>query len=456
MQVDSWTIGVLVSVTIGVASGCAGSRPDFRGPIADSSSGQPITAAPDSAPSVEVSSLIEHVEILTSPAFAGRLPLTAGGRLAGDYVAERFAEAGLMPWENEKNYAQRFGVGINMIAVLPGSDPVLADQFVVLSAHYDHLGTENGAVFPGAADNAAGVAVLLETARVLANSPRRPARSVVFAAFDAEEQGLYGSYLFTAREDFDTARFAGLVNLDMLGRATFGVRSDTLIAVGTRRYPRLRATLQAAGEDAGLDVLPIGRELVGPRSDHVAFEPMGRPWVFLTCGPFADYHTPRDTPDKLDYSLIERSTAVVLDAVTWLADAPAVEPPTESTTGDRAELDAVIELTARMPEALPPQFAPAVTATHSQAVALRDAPAYRLEDNALMHQTLSMAMTPIVYGRMLSFTEMSWVMQARKFYVEETDRYVAERSASIVESYGDPDVVHLQVVPEGAPKHSHE
>ena len=309
-------------------------------------------------PGVEMARLVEHVETLCSPAFAGRFPQQDGGARAGRYVASRYADVGLQPWPGESGFAQRFGAGVNFIGFLPGADPAVADQFVVVSAHYDHLGMHDGHLFPGAADNAAGVAVMLEAARVLADPSVRPARSIVFAAFDAEEQGLFGAYLFTARDDFNARRFAGLINLDMLGRATFDVRGSTLLAVGTRRFPGLRAAVNAAGQDAGLDVLPIGRALVGPRSDHVPFEPMDRPWVFLTCGPFADYHTPRDTPDKLDYSALERTAAVVIDTVAALANAPAIETPVEPTTGDRAELDAVIELTALMPAALPPPFAP--------------------------------------------------------------------------------------------------
>ncbi|MEM7625267.1 MAG: M28 family peptidase [Planctomycetota bacterium] len=446
MRTSSWVIGVLVGTLGMAAAGCTVARTDIR-PTVSVEASSPSTAVP-TPPRAEASRLARHVEILTDPQLAGRHPLEPGGLRAGGYVAERFAEYGLKPWAGEAGYAQHFGAGVNIIAVLPGGDPALADEFVVLSAHYDHLGVRNGVVFPGAADNAAGVAVLLETARVLAGSPQRPARSVVFAAFDAEEQGLYGSYMFSAREDFDEPRFAGLVNLDMLGRATFDAHPNTLLAVGTRRFPQLRAALRASADDAGLGLHPVGRELVGPRSDHVAFEPMDRPWVFLTCGPFADYHTPRDTPDKLDLSALERSARVVLDAVTWLADVPLIEPPTEPETGDRAEFESILILLDGIEQTLPNELKPSFSGLRRQIQSIGRAPDYSIQDHRQTHQLLIMALAPIQYGRELSFAEIFAVTTARWSYVDQTGQYVEERRLKIVEALSSQS-------PE-IPLHSHD
>lgn len=426
--------------------------------------------AVDAPATIHLPLMTEHIQTLCSPAFAGREPLSEGGLLAVDYIAEHFYAYGLESWPPpealpspqgvwpERAYGQFFGAGVNVVGVLPGGDPALAHEFVVLSAHHDHLGTRSGELYAGAADNAAGVAVLLETARVLAASPVRPARSVVFAAFDAEERGLLGAYAFTGRPDFDAARFAGLVNLDMLGRSTFDTRDNTLIAVGTRRFRRLRAALAEAGRDAGIEVLPIGRALVGPRSDHVPFEALGRPWVFLTCGTFGDYHTPRDTPDRLDYSAVERSARVVLDAVLALADAQAVEAPVEPTAGDREELDAVIALTGGLAPALPPALAPAVEAIHRHARGLRDAPEYTLQDNASLYDTLNLALAPVVSGRALSFKEIRRMLEARRFYLDQTEQYVASRRAAVLRAYGLPGAPGREPSPEGADGavHSHD
>ncbi|MGH7812337.1 MAG: M20/M25/M40 family metallo-hydrolase, partial [Candidatus Binatia bacterium] len=118
----------------------------------------------------------------------------------------------------------------NVVGILPGADPALKDQYIVIGAHYDHLGfghfgsanaSTAGQIHPGADDNASGVAVLLDLARRLGRSPAKPARSVVFAAFSAEELGLYGSRHFVERFDSIAATRA-MLNLDMVGRLQDG------------------------------------------------------------------------------------------------------------------------------------------------------------------------------------------------------------------------------------------
>lgn len=299
---------------------------------------EPTTAA------IGSDELSSHVAFLASPALKGRQPRTAGSRHARRYIASRFAACGLEPRPGTDRYEQDFIAGVNMVGVLPGGDPAVADEFVILGAHYDHLGQTEDGLHLGAADNASGVAVLLEVAEQLALSPDKPRRSVVFIAFDAEEAGLLGSFAFTAREDFDPLRLAGVVNLDTLGRDTFDVVDDTLLAIGTGRYPALRSSVIEAGHRAGMRVLPVSRTLVGPRSDHVAFEPYAKPWVFFTAGPYRDYHDPEDTPDKLNPEAMRRAADVVADTVLALADADTVEPPVARSGGDRAELEAIAAL----------------------------------------------------------------------------------------------------------------
>jgi hypothetical protein len=141
--------------------------------------------------------MFSHVEFLSQPQLKGRKPGTLGSRAARQYIEARFKACGLLPWEGARGYAQSFGYGRNMVGVLPGSDPLLAKEIVLVSAHYDHLGKDTkGKICPGAADNAAGVAALLKIAQEMSRSSERPKRSVAFVAFDCEEWMLFGRLHF--------------------------------------------------------------------------------------------------------------------------------------------------------------------------------------------------------------------------------------------------------------------
>ena len=144
---------------------------------------------------------------------------------------------------------------------------------VLLSAHYDHLGKDRqGRICPGAADNASGVAVLLEAARRFAAAEHRPRRTVAFAALDAEEQLLLGSFAFSCRTDVTTAKIVAVVNMDMLGRDFFDVISNTVFLAGTELYPSLQTQVRRFGTNDGIRVLPSAQPAKGaqPATWHPA------------------------------------------------------------------------------------------------------------------------------------------------------------------------------------------
>ncbi|MCP4453414.1 MAG: M28 family peptidase, partial [Planctomycetes bacterium] len=236
------------------------------------------------------------------------------------------------------DFSQPFVLGTNVVGVLPGSDPNLAQEVVIVSAHYDHLGRTRQGMCLGAADNAAGVAALLEIAESFVLKGIQFKRSVCFAAFDQEEKGLLGAFAFACREDFDPNRIAGVVNIDLLGRKGFGVLENHLFLSGTEDYRELRRQIQAA-TTADITLLPAGTDIVGPRADHVAFEGLGFPTLFYSCGLYEDYHKPGDTPDKLGYAKLSRSTHVIKDTVSLLANAQNCFERTPETQGDREELE---------------------------------------------------------------------------------------------------------------------
>ncbi|GIW71006.1 MAG: hypothetical protein KatS3mg102_0548 [Planctomycetota bacterium] len=224
----------------------------------------------------------------------------------------------------------------NVLGVLRGRDPVLAEQAIVIGAHYDHLGdgslggslaAEPG-IHHGADDNASGVAAVLELARVLAAAPpaARPRRTVVFALFGAEELGLLGSAHYVRHPLVPLQRTIAMLNLDMVGR----MRKHRLHVGGVGTGEGLRELVERAAAGSGLS-LSYDPEGFGP-SDHSSFYARQVPVLFLFTGAHEDYHKPSDTADKLDYEGLREVTALALRLVREL-DALAEGPAWRRTEG---------------------------------------------------------------------------------------------------------------------------
>lgn len=293
--------------------------------------------------SITSSELRDHVEFLAQPALGGRKPKSSGSKLARNYLNKQFKAFNLVPWGQAESFNQSFLLGTNVIGVLPGSDPDLADEYVILSAHYDHVGKIKDGVCLGACDNASGVAALLEIAEQLSMSETRPRRSICFAAFDCEEMFTIGAFAFSCRDDFDSSKIAAVVNVDMLGRKGFDVLDDRLFLVGTGAYRPLRNQIQQSVRDS-LQIIPIGTDVVGPRGDHIAFEAMGIPALFFTCSLYKDYHRPTDTADKLNYETLLKSTRIIRNAVEILANSDERFIPDLPDEPDIEELEAIVSI----------------------------------------------------------------------------------------------------------------
>jgi len=197
----------------------------------------------------------------------------------------------------------------NVIGVLPGADPALAAEAVVIGAHYDHLGRDGATVYHGADDNASGTAVVLGLARMLATVPAP--RTLVFALFSGEEIGLVGSAHHVRHPStVPVERMAAMLNLDMVGR----LEGRRLRVGGVDTGSGLRELVAAAGREAGLDLDVRGAG--GGPSDHARFHAAGVPVLFLHSGSHADYHRPSDTADKIDsagMAKIARLTALLVE-----------------------------------------------------------------------------------------------------------------------------------------------
>jgi len=186
----------------------------------------------------------------------------------------------------------------NLVGLLRGSDPELRSEYIVIGAHYDHLGRGTfgslardavGQVHPGADDNASGVAALLLLAEYLA-AQDRPAtgRSLLFVAFGAEELGMHGSKHFLEDSPVPRSKIVAMINLDMIGRAG----ADRLRIEGVASGLGLRGLVRSACDDCGREVRI--RDRASSRSDHWNFLQAGIPALFINSGIHEQYHRPTD------------------------------------------------------------------------------------------------------------------------------------------------------------------
>lgn len=194
----------------------------------------------------------------------------------------------------------------NVVAYLEGIHPVKKDQYIILGAHYDHLGfggpgsssrlRDSSAIHYGADDNASGVSGLIEIAERFASSEQQPDRSLLFLAFGAEELGLLGSRFFTENPLVPLEQVSLMMNLDMIGR----LRNRHLQVSGTGTSVEAEGILKYFADTDSFQLM-MSPEGFGA-SDHSSFYGKNIPVLFLTTGVHADYHTPYDTPEKLNYA----------------------------------------------------------------------------------------------------------------------------------------------------------
>ena len=192
----------------------------------------------------------------------------------------------------------------NVIGMLEGADPVLKNEYVVIGAHYDHLGRggegsgslapRSGDIHYGADDNASGTAGVLELARVLRAQKPRPKRTIIFVAFGGEEEGLLGSNYYVNHPLIPLASTVAMINMDMIGR----MQNRRLVVGGVGTAKEWREILAADTEK--LFQLTLNEDGFGP-SDHSSFYGKQVPVLFFWTGTHTDYHKPTDTFEKINY-----------------------------------------------------------------------------------------------------------------------------------------------------------
>jgi len=291
------------------------------------------------------------IAYLASEALEGRYTGTPGNDSAAAYIARRYAALRLRALA--AGYRQKFvarpaahaGESValptqNVFALLRGRDPKLREQYVVIGAHFDHLGrSTNGALDPddrsairkGADDNASGTAAVLELARLLSKNP--PRRSVIFANFSGEEEGLLGSAYFTEHSPVPTDSIVAMLNFDMVGR----LRNDKVIVYGVATASELPAILDSANVTPGLRITAQG-DGFGP-SDHSSFYAKNLPVLHFFTDLHDDYHRASDDISKINAAGEARVVALAERTARLIADRPdrltfvrsATTAPTTST-----------------------------------------------------------------------------------------------------------------------------
>ena len=293
-----------------------------------------------SASRAEARAITNDIAYLAGDRLEGRGTGTPGNDSAAAYIARRFASLGLLRLDSSfeqhfvarplaaHNESARSLSTQNVVALLPGTDPQLRGQFVVVGAHFDHLGrSTEGALDPdrknvirrGADDNASGTAAVLELARLFAAAP--PKRSLVFVTFSGEELGLLGSEYFATHSPLPLDSAVAMVNFDMVGR----LRDDKLIVYGVATAAELPAIVDEANLTASVST-PLRLTALGDGfgpSDHSSFYARGIPVLHFFTDLHEDYHSAGDVPSKINAGGEARVVDLAERVIRAIADRPS-------------------------------------------------------------------------------------------------------------------------------------
>jgi hypothetical protein len=251
----------------------------------------------------------------------------------------------------------------NVLGMVPGTDPSLANEVVMIGAHYDHDGARGGYIWPGADDNGSGSAAVLEIARAFAANGTKPKRTVLFALWSGEEKGLLGSKYYTEHPAFPVDKMATYINLDMIGRdgdpssggdphASMGSTktgatapastpkidpANWMSVEGSKAFPTLQSTTEAQNREVGLALTYEASDMRFGASDHLYFARRGVPTISYFDGGHEDYHQPTDTVDKLNFAKMEKVARLCFLTMWDIAGStsrPAKQEPAPAAKGN--------------------------------------------------------------------------------------------------------------------------
>lgn len=281
--------------------------------------------APAEAPAArDYAQLMDDLRILSADDMQGRDTGQPGGERARDYIVGRLEALGvaappmgrLQPWEAQGRSPEgpRTFNGVNILGLIPGVRAT--DKYIVVTAHYDHVGVRDGHVYNGADDNASGVATVLELAARLKAAP--PEHSVLIVFPDGEERGLLGAKHFVEAPAVPLSSIVVNLNFDMTARAE---GDNRLWVAGAYQNPYFRPLLERIGPSGGV-ALAFGKDTPQDTgadnwvnaSDHAAFHAAGLPFLYFGVDYHPDYHRPSDDFDKVVPAVFQNATELGVSA----------------------------------------------------------------------------------------------------------------------------------------------
>ncbi|RZS97166.1 M20/M25/M40 family metallo-hydrolase [Cecembia calidifontis] len=278
--------------------------------------------------------LERHVNVLASDSLEGRGLGTEGRLRTIQYIENEMQKMGLQPFQEDSYFHDfYFKVGLvnlqgrNVVGIIPGKDPVLKNEYILIGAHFDHLGYDwyqdgSKKIYPGGDDNASGVAGLLETARLILQAEVQPKRSLVFIAFDAEESGLIGAeYFVNAEKTFPNEAIKAMFSLDMIGMLS------TVKELELKGWNTLADADELLALAQGRQAIPVKRGFeIERHTDTWPFGSRGIPAVHVHTGLKSPYHKPEDKADLLDYDGMAKITKFLAGLTMEMANAETLEP----------------------------------------------------------------------------------------------------------------------------------
>ena len=282
----------------------------------------PVAPTPAAAVETGPSQLLEDVRILSADDMEGRDTGSPGGERARAYIVSRLEAIGvqappfgrLQPFQASGRTAEGVKAfsGVNIVGLIPGTR--VPDRYIVVTAHYDHVGVSGDQIYNGADDNASGVATMLEMARRLKADP--PEHSVLIVSLDGEERGLLGAREFVRAPPVPLSSISLNLNFDMTARAE---TDGHLWVTGTYQQPQLRPILEAVapqgpvsfafGKDTPQDT---GENNWVDASDHGAFHEAGVPFLYMGVDYHPDYHRPSDDFERITPAVFTSATEIAI------------------------------------------------------------------------------------------------------------------------------------------------
>jgi Zn-dependent M28 family amino/carboxypeptidase len=278
---------------------------------------QPVEKSQVKVPLFDSDALLERVKFLSLDSLEGRRTGEKGGLIAREYVVSQFKKYGISPLLDE--YTQPFSFegrrdkktyeGANVLGIIKGTEH--PEKYIVISAHYDHVGINKGEIYNGADDDASGTSALFAFAEYFKNNP--PKHSVVIASFDAEELGLRGAAHFLEANTLPKEQIAIDINLDMVGRND----NNELYVVGSNLYKQLQPAITdlELPKDfklfVGHDGLDAKQNWVSS-SDHGPFHKQKIPFLYFGVEDHKDYHQPTDDFESIQPEFYAKAVTVII------------------------------------------------------------------------------------------------------------------------------------------------